>query len=449
MRYVQAGCVLLILIVGMLLRLGTATGTEVDHPIRNDAKAYVAYAWNSKYLGVYSPNISTVLGTSTVPPKPDASSPPGYPMLLRVFMPFELDVSFITKVTNVQVWIAGITLLCSTLLAMALLGVWPGLALGALVALSPHQSVYVPYLLTETSFGAALMLALAAGSAALTVNGSRKRAALAFCSGILFGLTCLIRPTLNQWVPVLLVLLLIPVMRRLWREAAVLALGFALMMSPWWIRNEITLHRMGDSEKMLVTIQQGSYVNLMYQERPETFGAAYDFDPGARRATSSWQNLIDDLHDKIVSRPVDMLRWYLFGKVTHFFSWTSAEGWGDIFTYPVLRSPWLNDRVYVVIASLMRGLHAPLMIFGLLGTLVVFLPRTKFFFGRQRSDALRFIALLHLFAVGVHVIGLPLGRYSVPFRPVSFILAIFLVVWLYRLYQEQRLRDQPDAASYV
>jgi hypothetical protein len=48
-RYLQMFCLLLILVVGMFLRLGTAGLTVVDHPVRNDAKDYVAYAWNLKF----------------------------------------------------------------------------------------------------------------------------------------------------------------------------------------------------------------------------------------------------------------------------------------------------------------------------------------------------------------------------------------------------------------
>jgi len=448
-RYLQAASLLLILVVGMLLRLGTAAGTEVDHPIRNDAKAYVSYAWNWKYLGIYSLDFSTLKGTAKAPPVPDAISPPGYPMLLRVFMSQELDKDFIANIAYVQAWIAGVTLLCTTLLAMALLGAWQGLAVGALVALSPHQSVYVSYLLNETFFGAALMLALATGSAALRVNGVRWRCALAVISGVLFGVACLIRPTLNQWVPVLLVLLLVPVMRRFWREIAALSLGFALMMSPWWIRNEITLHRAGDPQKMLVTIQQGSYIDMMYQGRPETFGAPYRDDPMAAKASSSWPDLFNDLREKFASQPMAMIRWYLFGKIVYFFSWTSAEGWGDVFTYPVFSSPWLNDKGYAAVASLMHGLHNPLMIFGVLGTFVAFSPRTRRLFGEGRADALRFLALLHLFAIGVHIAGLPIGRYSVPFQPLSFLLAIFLLVWLYRFYQERQQSSLSGAPGHV
>lgn len=438
MRYMQGFCLLLVLGVGMWLRLGTAAGTDVYRPIRNDAKEYVAYAWNWKFLGIYSPDIRPMLGTTTPPPVPDAVRPPGYPLLLRTVMPEYLDAQFAERMAYMQAWIAGLTLLCATLLAMSLLGAWPGLALGALVALSPHQSIYVSYLLSETTFGAALMLALAAGVAALKTANVRWRYGFGFACGVLFAVTCLLRPTLNQWVPVLWVLLLVPAVRRFWREIAVLTLGFVLMMSPWWIRNEVTLHHMTDSEKMLVTVQQGSYVDLMYQGHPETYGAPYRFDPKAAKASSSWPDLMADLGDKFASQPTAMIRWYVVGKVESFLSWRSAEGWGDIFTYQVTRTPWLSAPAFIAIASLMRGMHAPLMVLSVLGALMALLPAFRRLMDEPRINALRFLALVYLFAIGVHVVGLPIARYSVPFQPLGYVLAGFAVVVLYRLYRERQ-----------
>lgn len=449
-KYLQGFCLLLILVVGMAMRLGTAAHTQVDHPFRNDAREYVVYAWNTKYEGVYSQSMAAIGGQNGAVPAPDAIRPPGYPLFLLGWVDRDLTDAFITNVTRAQAWIAGLTVLSVTLLAMALLGAWPGLAVGAMVALSPHQNIYVAYFLSETPFGAALMLALASGAAALCARQKRWRLVWATVSGLFFGVSCLIRPTLNQWVLfVLIVVLLVPTARRFWREAAVLALGFALMMSPWWVRNERVLHQMSSPEKMLTTVQQGSYVDLMYKGRPETYGIPHRFDPGAELANSSWSNLLADLRTKFNDQPGAMLRWYLVSKVMFFFSWTSAESWADFFTYPVLKSPWLTDPSYLRVTSIMLGLHVPMMLLGLLGTVLVFVPATRRLFGTSHADALRFLGLLHVFAIAVHVIGLPLARYSVPFQPLSFLLAVFSLVWMGRLYLEHRNRTMKVAPSHV
>lgn len=443
-RYLRAVCLGLILAIGLILRLGTAAHTEVDHPIRNDAKEYIAYAWNLKYLGIYSSDFSTLLGSSSTA-VPDAIRPPGYPLWLDIFLPKYVDGSFSQHVAYAQAWVATLTLLCIVLVAMDVLGSWAGLIVGLLVALSPHQSVYVAYLLSETLYGAVLAMALGAIALSLKMKPSRWRYLLVALGGALFGVSCLVRPTLNQWVPVLLVLLLVPAVGRYRREIIALALGFVLVMSPWWVRNEISLHQLSDSSKMVLTVQQGSYIDLMYQGRPETFGGAYRFDPAAQQIGTSWARLLSDLRAKFAAQPLAMIRWYVFGKITYFFSWSSAEGWRDIFTYPVFSSPWMTDPSYIAIAAVMQAIHAPLITCGLLGMLFAFFPGTPRLFGAHRADTLRFIALLQLFAIGVHVVGLPIARYSVPFSPITFLLAIFFVVWLVRMYG-QYMRKEPIRA---
>jgi hypothetical protein len=423
----------------MFLRLSTATATRVERPIRNDAKDYVSYAWNLKIFGVYSLDHSNLLYGSASTPQPDAVRPPAFPWLLRALVRDNVDASFISRVAFVQAWISGATLLCSTLLAMELIGAWAGLVVGALVAISPHQSIYIPYLLTETLYGSTLMFALGAAVLALKADGTRLRYLLAFVSGTLFGLSCLVRPTIDHWVPILLLSLLLPSMRHFRREIFALALGFVLMMSPWWIRNEVSLHRMSDSSKMIETVQQGSYPNFVYEGRPETFGYPYSFDPGADRAESSWGAVFTDLQAKFTHQPSAMVRWYLFGKVTSFFSWKEQQGWADMFEYPVLRSPWATNNAFIMLTSFMWAMYTPLIAFGVLGTFIAFLPRTRALFGESRAYGIRFLALLHLFVIGVHVAGAPFARYSVPFRPVTFFLAVFLLAWLFRSYFAYKL----------
>jgi hypothetical protein len=445
--YLQGGCLALIMIVGMFLRFGTAAGTKVDHPVRNDAKDYVAYAWNLKYLGVYSLDFSTILGTSTTP-KPDAIRPPGYPLLLATVLPKYIDGAFFNRVADLQAWIATLTLLLVAWLSMELLGAWAGLIVGLLIALSPHQSVYVAYLLTETLYGATLIVAVGSSVLAIKAKQPRWRYALAVIAGLFFGLSCLVRPTLNQWVPALVLLLLLPSVRRFRYEIIAMALGFVLIMSPWWLRNEATLHQLSDSTKMLQTVQQGTYPDFMYENRPDTFGNAYSYDPALAKIGSSWTRLFADMRQKFESRPFTMIRWYLFGKIWYFFHWSSAEGWADMFSYPVWTSPWITDPAYVAVVSVMKGVYLPLILSGLFGTLVALLPSTKRLFGGYRADAIRFIALLHLFAIAVHVMGTPIGRYSIPFRPITFLLAIFFVLWLSRSYLEQKGKISSAAMAH-
>jgi hypothetical protein len=449
-RLFQLLCLLLVLLVGLYFRLGTAAHTEVDHPVRNDARDYVAYAWNLKFHGVYSRDPSGLAGREPANLRPDAERPPGYPLMLVPFVHRRIDASFIETTQYTQAWIAEATLLCSILLAMALLGPWAGLAVGALVALSPHQSVYVPYLLTETLYGLIVVLALGAGVLTLRAKRPRVRWMWAGITGAIFGLSCLVRPTLDQWALVLVVLMLIwPALRSFRREILAMAVGFVLVMSPWWARNAVHLHGLSDSLKMRVTVQQGTYPDFMYQGMPQSYGYPYNFDPEAGKAVTSWKAVFSDLAAKFRRQPWAMLRWYAEGKVAYFFSWSTPDGWHDMFTYSVFKSPWLTAPAFLAATSLIYILYGPLIVCGLLGMLAAFLPRTGKLFGPVIARCMRLLALLQLYVIGVHVAGAPFARYSVPFRPLTFLLAVFLLVWLVRVYRArtQQVSAEPPTAA--
>lgn len=432
-------CLLLILAVGLYLRLGTAAWTRVNVPVRNDAKQYVAHAWNLKFHGVYSGNPQGLVGNDAVHPRPDAGRTPGYPLFLDLFVHRRIGGRFIANTKYVQAWIAEATLLFSVLLAVELLGPWAGLGLGALVALSPHQSIYIAYLLTETLYGLIVVLALWTAVLALKAGQARRRRILASLTGVLFGLSCLVRPTLNQWVPVLVVLMLVwPALRRFRRDILLMAFGFVLAMSPWWGRNLVTLHELSSSTRMRVTLQQGGYPDFMYRGLPQSYGYPYDFDPKASEAAASWKGVVSDLAGKFRREPWTMLRWYVFGKITYFFGWSPPDGWRGMFTYPVLKSPWLSAPAFVAATSLIYTLYVPLIVLGVLGMLIAFLPRTRTLFGEPVTRGIRFLALFHLFVIGVHVAGAPFARYSVPFRPLTFLLAVFVMVWAVRFYQASK-----------
>jgi hypothetical protein len=434
----QIFCLVCIVFLGAFLRFATADGTVVDHPVRNDGRDYVAYAWNLKSFNVYSKDFNAVDQPDAASPLPDAYRPPGYPLMLRALLHDRVDPDFWVRTVHVQAWLAVLTLVCSLWLAIALLGRWPGLLIGLLVAISPHQTIYVPYFLTETLYGAVLMMALTFAVISLKVVSWKWRMVCAGVAGIFFAATCLVRPTLNQWVPLLLLLLLVPRIRRFHREILMCSLAFFLVMAPWWVRNVNSTREISDAGQMRVTVQQGSYPDLMYKADPATLGYPYAYDPASGKASSSWANVFSDLRTKFASEPLTMLSWYAVGKTAFFFHWSPPDGWHDMFTYPVWRSPWLTNPLFILLSAIMRVLYVPLIVCGLLGTFTVFFPRTSNCFSARNTDSIRFLALLHIFAIGVHVVGAPFARYSVPFRPLTFLLAVFFLLWVIRNYRYSR-----------
>jgi len=421
-----------IVVLGLALRWWTAVGTQVDVPIRNDARDYVSYAANLTLHGVYSSDPRVLIGQWTQP-VPDAKRPPGYPLFLVPFLRLGDLGGFIHHVVIAQAWLGALVVWLIGLLAARLLGCRWAIAVAMLAALSPHLAVYVPYLLTETPFSLALTGFVMAAACGAMAPSPRRRVTLMVVAGLCLGVACLLRPTLDQlaWVVACLVLA-VPAWRRQWVIALAFLLGFVVVMTPWWVRNVQVPHQK-QSHAMAITLHQGSYPDMMRDGDPATFGYPYRGDPAAAQAESSVRAALVDLAGKCRAHPWQMFRWYVVGKPMALFAWTEQSGWRNLFEYPVHRSPWLSDPGLIVLMSVMVGLHPLLVLLALAGTLLAFVPVATRWLSSPAVAGLRAAAFVHAYFVLVHLAALPLSRYSVPFRPLTYLMAIFalgcLVAW--------------------
>ena len=435
-----------IVLLGLALRWWTAVGTQVDVPIRNDARDYVSYAANLTLHGVYSSDPRVLVGQFNGQLLPDAKRPPGYPLFLAPFFDLGDLGGFIHHVVVAQAWLGALVVWLVGLLAARLLGWLWAIPVAVLTALSPHLVVYVPYLLTETPFSLALTGFVMAAACGLMAPSPRRRAALMAVAGLCLGVACLLRPTLDQlaWV-VFGLAVAVPAWRRQWMMTSIFLLGFVAVMTPWWVRNTQVSHQK-QSHAMAVTIHQGSYPDMMRGGDPATFGYPYRGDPAAAQAESSVRAALVDLAGKFRAHPWQMLRWYVVGKPMALFAWTEQSGWKNLFEYPVHRSPWLSNHGLIVLMSVMVGLHPLLMLLGLVGTLLAFVPAATRWLSAPAVMGMRAAAFIHAYFVLVHLAALPLSRYSVPFRPLTYLLAIFalgcLVTWVRR-----RKAGRPEAGA--
>lgn len=436
-----------ITLVGLALRLWTAYGTRVDVPIRNDARDYTSYAANLSLHGTYSSNPLVLVGRLAGPPAPDAKRPPGYAMFLAAFFtPSDLG-GFVHRVVVAQAWLGALAILLAGWLAGRLLGEVAGVGVAAFVALSPHLAVYVPYLLSETLYALALVCFVAAGALALGQGHRGRRLGLTVLCGVFLGVLCMLRPTLDQLIWVLVLTgMVAPALRGRRMQVLVLLGAYLAVMAPWWGRN-LSLPPSGQSHAMAITIHQGSYPDLMRDGDPATFGYPYRGDPAAAVAESSLGAALGDLVGKFRDHPLRMARWYLIGKPMQLFAWEEQSGWMDLFEYPVLRSPWLDQPALIALMSVMGAIHPIAMLLGLLGTLLAFWPAALRLAMLRPTQAvgLRLVAFVHGYFVLVHLAALPLSRYSVPFRPLSYLLAAFALLCLVRLLQ--RLREKASLAA--
>lgn len=439
-----------IVLLGLALRWWTVNGTMLDAPVRNDALDYVSYVANLKASGTYSKDHDVLRSDSAPIPQPDARRPPGYPLFLYPFFDQHAPhlLGFVHRVQLVQVWVGAGVILLVGLLARLALGDRAALAVALLTALSPHLVVYTPYLLTETLYSLLVVAFVLAGAWGMVRGeGAASWISIAF-SAVLLGMACLVRPTLDQMAWVLGALVLaVPAWRRHWGRLAMFLAVFVLVMAPWWIRNA-GLPPGSGSPAIAITIQQGSYPDMMRDGDPATLGYPYRGDPSAPAAEASVRAALVDLMHKFEAHPLRMTCWFLVGKPQALFAWNEQSGWFDMFEYPVLDSPWLKVPALVALTSTIKVLHGPLVVLALLGTLVALTPWARGMVAPRALPAVRVVALVHAYFILVHLAALPLSRYGVPFRPLTYLMAVLPLTWLGRMVF-RGLHDHRERASRV
>lgn len=420
----------LVVVLGAWLRFVAVDDTQVNKPIRNDARDYVAYAYNVKNIDVYSSGPSWPGAEAYTPtPVPDAQRPPGYPLLLIPLLDGAPDDAFVHRVELVQAALGVLLVLLAFVVGRALLGDGAGLAVALFVALSPHLVVFVTYVLTETLYALTIAVALVCGVVAAMAPVRRRLLVWAALTGLALGLASLVRPTLDQLPWVLLVVALVVPALKPWRVPALLLLaGFLVVQAPWIARNLATTGHAGDPALMIRTLHHGSYPDFMYNDDPATRGYPYAADPRSAEAEASLSSVLHEIGVKFAADPARMLRWYFLGKPRAFLQWEIVDGWGDIYTYPELVSPYFTNPGFIVTRSLMLGLHGPLAILGVLGMLFVLSPWARRVWDGARLRGLRVVAVGFAYAIALHVVGAPFPRYSVPFRLLQYVLAAALVV---------------------
>lgn len=418
----------LVLMGGFYLRSTALLYTEVVQPFAADAGEYYLYAHNLRHHGVYSRD-PRGLAENFESVSPDALRSPGYPFFIALFIGEASPRVVLTRVLFTQAVLSTLAAGLAFALFRRLLGGGWGLAVAALTALSPHLVVVSGYLLTETLF---LFLLLAAGLA-LAALAETPGWRTGLLLGSLLAAACLVRPSL-QYFPLLI---------GLWaglrngrpqgvRAAAAILLGFVLVTAPWWGRNLAALGRLSDDTLMTNSIHHGIYPGFMYNRQPETFGFPYRYDPRAPEISKNLGSVLEEIRARFAREPGEHAAWFLLGKPLALWSWDIVQGQGDVFIYPVSRSPYADDPVFQASHRWMRRLHIPLAVLGGLGCLMVWLPAASRIFDRRALDALRLLSLVPIYFTVVHIATAPFPRYSIPLRPFQYGMAAAALCMLWR-----------------
>ena len=435
----EAIALLLLLLFAAWLRIGAVLGTEVIEPIRGDALDYYHYAHNLRESGAYSRTPAT--GVAGEVPPADAFRRPGYALFILPWIAHPPTLGMLLRIGLLQAALGVALVGLAWWLGRRLVGRGTGWAVGGLCAISPHLVNSAIWLLSEPLFALLVLLALVLafdGRAAIAGGARLYAAALAF------GAAMLTRPTLDYlpWLLVPLALLALP-RPRAWRTVAVLALGIATVMGPWWARNLVQFGQLDDRSLAVNTLLHGMYPDFLWEDRPETLAMPYKFDPEAPAIGRSTATVLSALAERASADPARYLRWYLVGKPLSLVAWDEVRI-GDAFILSVSATPYFSHPVFLATHLLARLLHWPLMVLAFAGCVLAWRRRSPVV-GAAQAAGLRVVSLLLLYVLAVHVAGAPYPRYSVPFRPELYLMACYAAAEAWAWLQGRAMRDKVAA----
>lgn len=427
-----------IILFGLQMRLQVILQTEVENPVRADAEKYVLYAYNLQHFNLYSYGNEGIKGHPEQL-KADALVTPAYPLFLSLFIKNEFSKQSYYAVLLAQVFLSTLTILLSYFLFISLEKTW-ALIVSFLVACSPHLINMNTYLLTETLFCFFLILFLMLSSRLKDESPFY----LFLITGIVLGLATLTRPWTQGFIFILCAFLALQLTKQRIIKPFIVFIGFALIIAPWMLRNYAVLGAVTDPTLSFNSILHGMYPNMMYNFIPESFGIPYRFDPWV----TSYQGVVPpdkvlpELYKRVQENPWTYFQWYAWGKLTTVFSWSIIAGVGDVFVYPVLKTPFNEPNLLSLTHAFMEFIHIPLIILALSATILIWFSAFTQKFSKEFIFTGRLLALLIFYFTFLHIIGAPFPRYSIPIRPVLYGLAMIAILMLFNVVKVWKLKHE-------
>ncbi len=388
--------------------------TNIDHPIRGDAKDYVAYAFNLKMHGVYS---RSEPDTALELLKPDALRAPGYPFFLSFFVDSERQTFAVANVLLMQAVLGVLTVMAYLWLFRRLMPTGWALPAGLLTAISPHLLNTSVYILSESLFTFMLGLHLLVLERAIRL----KQVHWAFIAGLLLAIGFLVRPTTQYLFFVYLAIAIVRFRTFAWdyrKNLIYFLLPVLMAIGMWSVRNLVETGRSSDPTLTANFLQHGMYINMMYEDHPETYGYPYRYDPVSREIEGDTGKILEVMGQKFLQNPRRYFAWFLIGKPIQFFSWNLTESVGDAFVYAPIYSPYFDQGLFDITHAAAKALHPFLMFFGIVGAFFAV-------FQAKKNRVAVLLGIVMFYFLGLHMIGAPFPRYSIPLRPMNYGLALF------------------------
>jgi 4-amino-4-deoxy-L-arabinose transferase-like glycosyltransferase len=424
----------LLLAFAAWVQLSVVRHTEVIAPLRADAAEYFSYAWNLEHNGNYS-RVATWLYPEQQP-VPDALRTPGYPLFLRFATRPEVSAGWLKRVATWQAVMGVFSVLLTWLLARRMVRAELAWIAAFLVAIDPWIVTTSVFVLSESLYTLLLL-----GCVLLTLLAGRAKkglGAMALVTGLAWGACALVRPA-TLYLPMLFLLatLLLPSLAR-WRKAALLGLlGFSIAWAPWMLRNQDPELARTSGHLMIASLAHGSYPDFRYEDRPESEGFPYRFDPLYPQSVRSLSSVLGYIGARARTEPLRYARWYLLGKPYFFLSQRDEQQLG-MAIYPLARTPWYYDFRFHLMAVVSSVLHWPLMLLGLCAIVLLAFRAGLLGLAPEQLAAARLVASVVAYAVAVHMIVAPFPRYGVPFRPLLFMLAMVSLAAAWRHLRRPR-----------
>jgi len=258
--------------------------------------------------------------------------------------------------------------------------------------------------------------------------------------GSMMGFATLVRPSLQFFPLVMVIILLIHYGRRPGiKFAAALLLGFFLTVSPWYIRNVVTLGKISDQTLMINFLHHGLYPDFKYKQKPESYRRPYKYDPRSEKISKNVISVLEEIITRFRTDPLKHLKWFLLKKPALFWSWNTVQGHGDVFVYYVSNTPFSKKKTFQWTHRLMRIVHGPLVFMSLLGSLLVWIVPQSARSNENIIFIVRFVGALLLYYTILHMIGAPFPRYSVPLRPFQYGMALFCLYNFYNIIRTKKV----------
>ncbi|MCX7920986.1 MAG: glycosyltransferase family 39 protein [Clostridia bacterium] len=389
-----------IVIVGLTLRIGFLLINIDNFRLYGDAKNYILMSHQLVENGIYGYSADGKSGS------PNAFVTPGYPLFLSVVYSIFRDPY--TQITIVRILQAVIGSASALLAFLAVYRIFRrndvALLTAFFVAFYPTYIESTVFILTEVTALATMLLYFYLATAGLQDN----KGYLNVIAGLAFAIHILVRPALLPLFVIPFIYAYFKHYRTRRHELLIRfiqsALGFIVVMLPWWIRNytvldSIIITATGSGHPLL----GGTYpflTNIFWDASDEVMGST------ALQIAYAKKRIINGF----LTQPILYLKWYTAGKVYEMFS-----------------KPWLYD--HMLFANPWRYIHLPFVnifyvvfhgLFMSLGIIGVFLNSYVDKINRMIGVYLFLFLSLYLFFI-------PANRYAYQLMFFLMVEAAFLI----------------------